>query len=380
MFINASHFFLGYQNHFNQCNNIQTSFNDGDTLNGNVSVFARQVTENGFNDSLRTEKKAVPSPDATSSHVELPNVPNIPPVSSFIKHSDALLHPSSPETSLPLDLVIAQNDVYSKSRDVSEIEQQSSISSSTRSIEQPLMESRHRNRSISLNADQSRFVSPSGVSISPTQLAHLSPSPLTQAKPFHVKSEVLEITELSKREWINRNIARPTIGVFRNENGVSNKFCSDAVTSTSLSDRVPTNGEVVKNVTVVPKQEKLYSPEHFTQYHCEQSLQNNVTYHPISQQLFGCPSNFPSVTQPCVTRSNHVFIPTQLQHQSPPQSHGVCSPGHLHLQDRHHPYMAGHSNFTAALNGTIPYRPRYSRRNNPDLEKKRIHKCDHPGN
>ena len=47
---------------------------------------------------------------------------------------------------------------------------------------------------------------------------------------------------------------------------------------------------------------------------------------------------------------------------------------HYKASQASHPYY-NHMN----THVTIPYRPRYNRRNNPELEKKRVHKCDHPG-
>ena len=42
-------------------------------------------------------------------------------------------------------------------------------------------------------------------------------------------------------------------------------------------------------------------------------------------------------------------------------------------------YNSSHPISSTSVRTTIEYKPKYNRRNNPDLEKRRIHFCDHPG-
>lgn len=330
------------------------------------------------------EKKVTSSPHSVSSQPDLSN--HIPPVSSFIKNSDALLHPSSPEPS-PLDLVVSQPDVYNRSRHLSNIERHSSISNitTTGSSEQSsALNIQQKSRSSSLTAD--RFLNSPGISISPPHFTSQHIPQEAQIKPFQVKSEVLDYREAIKTEWTSSNNVRPSTNVFLIQNNHSAKFCNDVVTDININDRVPTNGNAITNESIVPKQEKLYSPDYFISNHCGQ-LQGYAAHHSQAQHPFPRSVNFSQAPQQYYpdlgAHQNHAFIPKHVQQQHTQHNNALCTPEHIHPfplpQHRHHPYMAVHSNFPAAVNGTIPYRPRYSRRNNPDLEKKRVHKCNHPG-
>lgn len=96
-------------------------------------------------------------------------------------------------------------------------------------------------------------------------------------------------------------------------------------------------------------------------------------------QYFSNPVNFTTIVDPNGAMQLSSPYPHEVNHH-----HMIANGFSLSHSQYHH---ARHSSddhrppppYPLAMNGTIPYRPRYSRRNNPDLEKKRVHKCDYQG-
>ena len=92
--------------------------------------------------------------------------------------------------------------------------------------------------------------------------------------------------------------------------------------------------------------------------------------------------------------SHHAAGPHQPHRRTPPPPYNICENGSvsglhhqitsmtqpLHLNDSRIPTSHSQqiSHQSTATAQTVP-QPRYNRRNNPELEKRRIHRCDYPG-
>lgn len=100
--------------------------------------------------------------------------------------------------------------------------------------------------------------------------------------------------------------------------------------------------------TLHPMKTVQQPKSHFTNVHVKSNNNNNVHFHRMAS--LGANGSFVNPYQATTTQR------------------------HYKASQASHPYY-NHMN----THVTIPYRPRYNRRNNPELEKKRVHKCDHPG-
>jgi len=149
-------------------------------------------------------------------------------------------------------------------------------------------------------------------------------------------------------------------------------------------------------------QPQMYEPTYHPHQHHHQHQQQTVTHQqqinfPPSTPVL--PGGFTAPTAP-MTTDHHGEHQQQLHYH-----HGDYHPQFFHQQQAPQPHINFHGDHTTrgrgslqhphpymnlaatmssgsypmAVNGTLPYRPRYSRRNNPDLEKKRVHKCNHQG-
>lgn len=126
-------------------------------------------------------------------------------------------------------------------------------------------------------------------------------------------------------------------------------------------------------------------PKFFTQHGTVQVVKTEIIDKPIQNTHTSTLHPMKTVQQPKNHLTNvHTKNENNLQFQRMTSigAHGsFVSPYQPSTQQR--PYkvsQTGHPYFHHLnTHVTIPYRPRYNRRNNPELEKKRVHKCDHPG-
>ncbi|XP_078494508.1 zinc finger protein [Ciona intestinalis] len=389
----------------NNYSNIDT--NNGACVNVNFNVVVKQQNNHHYHNSPTSPthdvipQNAMTSPAGMTSPPGSPNMLNIPPVSSFIKNSEAILHPSSSPTmtSSPVTShTYAQmhHEEYTRSRIPSESESVvcydqrrhaslPSITITNLDENESMMQAYQRTRSTSLTTDRCSIPSTSpNPGSPPVQMAQQPCSPVNMAstKQYQVKTEVINTQPLGSWDSNMMMYSEPALSPF------NARRCSSEVGAISTP---PNDGFMPMNGMIAPKIEKLYTDDQYTAnnpaYSCGTTgISNSYTRNP--QPLFP-PSqiNFPSILETSSTD-------TIIQQQCPAVHHHMTQHSHMHhnsenrrhsheipLHRRNHPYLAMSvpPPYPLAVNGTIPYRPRYSRRNNPDLEKKRVHKCTHAG-
>ena len=315
---------------------------------------------------------------------------NIPSVSSFIKNSDDLLHRTSPTSQEYAHAhAHAQHNQYTRCRLSSESElapgfvdqrRHTSMVGSAIDERDAMLSVYQRTRSASLSAEKCSLPSTSPNMCRSTPNLPLVQQPCSPIVPatnpqFCIKTEV---AECSPTGWISN-------GVPYNENvPPTNHYCKSEVNSrfpTSLDDSFV----ALNQQQVVPKQEKFYLERQYEQATPHTCLSMAPDSLQTATQPFFPPRqiNFPSIVDPQESSSLNHPSPALPQNRLPHATTVIeerYRPGDL-CPRRTHPYlqMAVNSNLAMAVNGTTPYRPRFSRRNNPDLEKKRIHKCTHTG-
>ena len=324
-------------------------------------------------------------------------------VSTFIKNSEALLHPSSPPTGY------TQHSAYNRTRIPSESElalnyDQRRHTSMPSIAAAAAMDKREaifnanmyqRSRSASLSTDRCSILpssppnpcqSPPSFPLAQQQQGRTAQRAMSKPALFNIKTELPE------------NLSSPTAwrnGALSNGNSYDENFFPTAqyqreanLCKTQVNGQLPPqNGACspLNNGFVVSKQEKFfavdaqYDPNVFNR----QTMEREHSLSAGVPQFFPHQVNFSSIPDSTETESvsNPLLSPHLHQHQqvssiieSRLRSGDLC-------QRRHHPYlrMAANTNFPMAVNGTTPYRPRFNRRSNPDLEKKRIHKCTYAG-
>ena len=370
-------------------NNEETS--DVSELNLNFNAFVKPSSAQRYNSHVASpgDDARVTSPSMTSSPSQSPH---IPPVSSFIKNSDAVLYPSSPTSDissprkfLPSHQELLQRARISSASDLGlNVEQQQQTSSSPLlsrrlHISAPTLEPHSRSRSISLQADHQPLLSRSQ-SMSRPSPNRISPRQDLRKNVYNVKTEAIDPLPPSHKIWANN--VTPTVFSFENEQAHS--YNNERLYSRNGIDQMPfvsTNGVLNGNVGL--KQEKFYPIEQFNQSmtHNTSPLQPHAPFRPTTQTFF--PGHqFDFTLLPKTAEASHDLLQSHLQSSPHCQSANSTTsrPFQTALsQHRPHPYANFTPNYPGSINGTIPYKPRYSRRNNPDLEKKRIHKCDHAG-
>jgi len=401
----AIHCCLGFLNNNCEANNsvvyqqantysdVET-VNNGSMVNVNFNVVVKHHNTHHFHSSTHgttAHEIAVATPSHIVSPPSSPNMTNIPPVSSFIKTSEAVLHPSSPLShSSPSSPAYHQDAVYSRQRVPSESETRicleqrrhaslPSIAAAAHENEQMVNYYHQRTRSASLTMDHCSLGSTSpNPSISPVHLNQQPCSPINMMNKqavYNVKTEAPECMPAVQTNWEPAGIQHPV--QFENQQTVA-MYDDARRCSTDIADAAcpPMSGHLI------PKQEKPY-PEN--QYGALPYTDATGTYTPSHHPIFPPHQlNFPSILEAPESDALAIHQQTmvsqhEMQHQAlHSHNHPRSEISHPH---RHHPYMAMSvpPPYAIAVNGTIPYRPRYSRRNNPELEKKRVHKCNHAG-
>ena len=351
------------------------------------------------NNYIHAQNEEMTSP-MTSSPASSPD-PNIPPVSSFIKNSDAVLYPSSPlsDTTSPQRYLSPQDDSTIRSRATSESElnqikyeqnRHASVSSCTAAVlngEESLRDSSSRVRPVGLHVDQPSIIANLSSTTLPSQHVAL-PEQECRKTLCNIKREIVESPTATNEEWMNHNLhsasrssAFSFVSIPNTNNQVSTSICS--VPSPVAAQHT---GFLQRNTVL--KQENLFPAEQFNQndsYHCIGSVLPSPNAFGANPQGYFPHHHISSTHKPINASPN----PAAFMHHHPFHQHSVHCPvtsaeSERILQNgliphRVHPYLNFSPNYPATINGTIPYRPRFSRRNNPDLEKKRVHKCDHPG-
>ena len=337
---------------------------------------------------------SIPCSSMTSSP-DSPN--NIPSVSSFIKNSDALLHPSSPPTSQPYSC--SSQDGYAQSPEPGNAlltfngnKHLSMSPMGSHDCEtKTLMTSYQRCRSSSLSLDQcslpssptSSCRSPSSCAI--TQLQQPCASTLSLSKPPCVKSEIIETPFNIPSGYLRRPANGDAVSFNERQYPA---YSSDAVCENKVNGRLPTTctseNFQIKN-SIVPKSEKPYP--HYDQdspsFRPCKTLDSENALHTSVQPFFPPHQiNFPSIMETADNESLSNSSNMHLQDHAHPHMSSMVDArfrSNEFCHKRSHPYLPLGISFPMAVNGTTPYRPRFSRRNNPELEKKRIHKCNHQG-
>ena len=309
-------------------------------------------------------------------------------MSSFIKNSDAVLYPSSPSSSVssPQKFLPTQEDSFVRTRAPSEsdlplkrdqirLASVPSLATALLNGEESPTDSFSRIRSASLHFDQEHFL----LSNAPSAISSRNSFEHDYKRTFpNVKTELVESPMTPSKDWVTyQTVPRPAPVSFANLH-----YSTNSITAKSEASSVYRNTGQLNSTF---KQEKEFFPEQFNQtglLQCSARLpaSNSFRSTPFSPHH---PINLSSVPKPTEITSNPNLMQHHFFHQHPANCSVAGSQGRL-LQNgfthhRSHPYLNLPQNYTSTVNGTIPYRPRFSRRNNPDLEKKRIHKCDHPG-
>jgi len=333
--------------HFHETNHFETSYNDCVVNNINeVKSYNLNVNILNYdNNCLKNEAISSPSNQLNNSKDKT----SVPSVSSFIKNSDLVLHPVSspphsstcPSTSPP----VFSEDNFSS---------QTSIFASTSPV-LPKVESQPRSIVKTENVDTGYF-----------QNSEMN---------FNTAQENFSYTN---------NIAyvpKPVLGQVKQEvwDSLPINQCENGKVNDQQCVYPSTNHNFVIQPHSQPHTQNL--PQHPASLHLASSQQKTL------HQNFSIPQNYNQyqANEHYHHHQQHVVTPyhcKQVQHSAANGFHHDCH--------THHPYMTsisaiphhhhhGTTPYPMAINGTIPYRPRYSRRNNPDLEKKRVHKCNHPG-
>jgi len=332
-------------NHFHQTNNFETTYNDCIVNNIN-EVKSYNLNVNILNyDSNCLKNETMSSPSNNNINKDKTSVPS---VSSFIKNSDLVLHPSPPNSST---CASSSPPVFPEDTFPS----QTSIFASTSPV-LPKVESQPRSIVKTENVDTSYF-------------EHSEMSFNTAPGNFLNMTSYANNTAYAPKPVMNQVKQEVWDGLPMNQ-------CE--------------NGKVNDGQCVYPSTSNNFVIQPHSQPHTQ-----NLPNHPALQLTTNSQQkthhqNF-SLSQNYNHYSEHYHHHHHHQHVVAPYHCKQVPASHCFHNDCHHPYMTSipaipqhHHHHTTtpypmAVNGTIPYRPRYSRRNNPDLEKKRVHKCNHPG-
>nr|CAB3259194.1 KLF2 Krueppel-like factor [Phallusia mammillata] len=396
---------------YQQANCYNTAENTVDNMpcvNLNFNVVVKQNNTQHFHNSSPQhspshEVASSVAPNTGVASPGSPNMNNIPPVSSFIKTSDAVLHPSSPNPNCTSPahspMFNGQEAMYTSRPRLNSESDMGTMYDPRRHTSMPSIATHddtdqmafyQRTRSTSLTTDRCSLPSTSpNPSMSPNHMPQQPCSPINlmtkhQQNQYGVKTEIAECVPAMTGGWENQQqIPYDNTPVTQYQDG---RRCSSEVNDIMCP-------QVNNQQHLVPKQEKPFVDGQYT---------NGMTYneahngYPQNHQPIFPPHqiNFPSIletdSEAMAHHQSHIHH-HQMHHQQQ-QQHAQAHHHHhnelLHQRSelaqqhrRPHPYM-GMSvppSYTMAVNGTIPYRPRYSRRNNPELEKKRVHKCNHAG-
>lgn len=368
--------------------------------------------------------------------------PNIPPVSTFIKSCDAMLHPPSPTGSMTSSAsspyhvqpttpssgyMHSNGTTYSRSRQCSESDsyvsyehQQHSnglANITTMGQMQPgsnkLTEMynsnsipRSRSSSLTSNGDcrlsqcsppNSNFIHVSTVSpnLQPATTSYSDlTSPSRQFSPAfqHQQEHPCVKSESDLSTCITRMRSTGSIMPSNHYDTNSNyiRRCSLDSGLLHISNNSNNNNNIYTS-TDTPMPNGVYlkqEPESLMEnYSSATGMSNFIPVYPQEDETCNAHPFFPpqQVTfQPIVGSNGNdgSFILSQefssAMPHDPRNTHRISNHGPMHHQ-RHSGDHRPPPPYPMAVNGTIPYRPRYSRRNNPDLEKKRVHKCVYLG-
>lgn len=352
---------------------------------------------------------ASPSMSPSCAEVKGPSSPNIPPVSTFIKSSDAMLHSpqsvgsmrsaTSPYQPRTPNSCFA-NSSCSRSRQCSESDSYTQYEPMHHSVNPTqavipenenncftdmCMSSVSRSRSASLPHNAERHLSRCSheyfttTSNTISSQSHLTsaPSDCRYSNGYQTMSIKTDPDLIHSRNMVSESysceensacIRRCSLDSHLNSNHhhqrSGNLF---NITNTGFSVQAPfLKQEPQQEPDSAPK--PCNYPAEFSRNLAEENL----------HQYFSNPVNF----TPVVDHNGAMQLSTPYPHHEVNHHHIIANGFSLS-----HSQYARHSSgdhrppppYPLAMNGTIPYRPRYSRRNNPDLEKKRVHKCDYQG-
>lgn len=355
----------------------------------NFNVLLNQTNICNFHDTTKHRSQDISLPVSSEplsqTTTNNTNHSNIPPVSSFIKNSEAVLYPSSPnhEQSSPPSYLSHHDELFSGPRVL--LESKPFENNQMQHLSLPV-KSPSSNHS-TMTSDYHQTCSANGTNTPITPPSCLQCSKVTSSvqythKPLcNIKTEVLENSSGRPQTWSS------TVTT-------SQAYMSNPAGSVNVDNCIPAANNSSKYLSdysnIVTKQENIYSSnQQLSAFPCNGAtsipIQNH--YHPNTHQSF---SSRQTSFRPAGQHS--VGLPNSTAHLQNPVFLSPHFTQGLHHQDvslnqttffnhRSHPYLntAFGATHNTNANGSIPYRPRYSRRNNPDLEKKRVHKCDHPG-
>lgn len=344
-----------------------------DTQRINNSFLQQPIVSGNHNNNNQNYKQFnnVPSMVAMATTPSTGHEDDVIPISSFIKNSDAILHPSSspssirscPSSSSASVYEVSRNRVLSDPPENRLITPHSSpvtISMETDRVNQmidsifPLQ----RTRSTSLPATDAVSMSSQSPISTPDLYNNVIPfqPPQIQMGPAKIEPPMLA--------WENSNYA----------SNVPNNTVA-----------YPNNTSSYNTITF--KQEKVY-PENCCYSNQPTYDQSNYNCVPQTGPFYSHhqPNSFENQPQ---TTDEPQYVPYPSECHSQLIGHFQQTPAHIGFHGdpsrrfpQPHSYMSltmSSRGYPVAVNGSTPYRPRYSRRNNPDLEKKRIHKCNHAG-
>lgn len=415
-------------NAYNDNNNVQQVNN----INFNVNIVTNYKSVEQYNNS--TNNNTTPTTNPSQSPVGMvqdsssPDISTVPSVSSFIKNSDAVLHPSSSPASIRScpSSSSASSSIYGHQHERVRIPSDSDASQAAFNRRHSMYtssppsgitvvdltdqvngggltvddEAFHRTRSTSLPAtDAISMTSQSPVStpeLHSKQVTSYSPSaPMyPQIAIGSVKHEANNTNGFWEDAHYDSSFPATanyeSMMAFKQEKNYHDDGCY--VTS-QIYDHQQTYNQQQQTQQQQPTQQQLAIPQHATHHQ-----QHNATVAASFPQTL--PGGFAPpapITHDDQQRHHHHqqqlhyhhgdYHPQLIGHfqQRPtPTPHIGFHTDHTRRLQHPHPYMGlttmpGTGTYPMAVNGTQPYRPRYSRRNNPDLEKKRVHKCNHPG-
>ena len=369
---------------FQQSNSYnEVESNNGSCVNVNFNLVVKQQNTHHYHNVSAHDVNVASSMTSPPGSPDALN--DMSAVSTFIKNSEALLHPSSPPSSFSQLNGYPRTRMPSESEHALNYDQRRHVSmpsiAAAASIDkqEAILNAYQRSRSASLSNDKCSMLSSS-----PNPCQSPSNLPIVQmqgrqtqramSKPmqFNVKTEMPE-SLTSSTGWHGHNFSESVYPTSRYQQ--ERNLCKSQInTHITRQNGTCSPPEIAYIAT---KQEKMFPIENQYDpilFNCQlMERENNIS---ADQQIFITDAvESESASNPVISQS-HVH---QHQHISSIFENRL-RPGDL-CQRRHHPYlrMAVNSSFPMAVNGTTPYRPRFNRRNNPDLEKKRIHKCTYTG-
>ena len=376
----------------NNYNDIET--NNGSCVNVNFNLVVKQQNTHHYHNAINQDVTSSFTNPITSPPGSPDSINEIPAVSTFIKNSDALLHPSSPPiqsySCAPINGCL-RSRMASESELALNFDQRrhtsmpSIAAAANLDKREAMFNAYQRSRSISLTTDRCSLpsTSPNHCQSPNTPFVQQPTQQAMNKTPFSIKTEITENSS-NPTPWLgNRSFANE---LSYNENVFPAAHYSGefGLCKNQLNRPMVSGPCSPLNDPIVPKQENFLPLDQYEQgFSCpamegENQRQSNVQPFFHQHQL-----NFPPLVDP--TEQEPVANPILSQNHFQPQHASSVIENRLRPGDlcsrRGHPYlrMAVNTSFPMAVNGTTPYRPRFSRRNNPDLEKKRIHKCNHSG-